>query len=726
MLVACVLLGFLTVLGVSAGAASAAEAEYVVRTTADSPPELKCNPSVSKICTLRQIISFENENAPKPSDKVVVPAGTYDLTGPALRISTSVVIAGQGPRQTEISQTSTDRVFDIQAQAVSPPIVEIQGLTIAGGTADASNGSFGGDIRNAGHLTLSFDWITNGSASSGGGISNESGSLIVDHSLVSGNHASSGGGDSGGIQNFGNPAGPSGDAPGHLTVETSTVANNDARLGAGIFSWGDKANETSIINSTIAYNQTRKETSGPERGPGAGLLLRSEDGGTMKVRNTIVANNTEAPTEGQPIFSNCSAPTGGLSSLGFNLESQTDCGFSQPGDLPSTDPQFTTTSPKDNGGDTDTLEISATAPEIDHIPPSAPGCGGTDQRLVTRPIGNGCEPGAYEFSSGPSPPNPPPPAFPSLPAFVPPEFGELPSAITEVITVPGTTSAIFSASINPNGLPTTAHFEYGLETYVSATTEQAVGSDLASHTVRALVTGLLPNSRYHVRAVATNSAGVATGADQAFQTPADPPPAAPVVGKRINVEPISGVVLVRLPSLAKGQGFIRLTENRQLPVGTDVDVRAGTIRLVSAGVGRGKTFTGDFQGGVFRALQSRSRRQRGVTELRLLTSGFPGAPSSSVCATVGKAQAAGASEITAQRHLSSHVLRLLRANAHGNYRTRGTYAAATVRGTRWDTVDRCDGTLTRVHRGIVVVHDIRRQRNIVLHAGQSYLARAPG
>jgi hypothetical protein len=68
----------------------------------------------------------------------------------------------------------------------------------------------------------------------------------------------------------------------------------------------------------------------------------------------------------------------------------------------------------------------------------------------------------------------------------------------------------------------------------------------------------------------------------------------------------------------------------------------------------------------------------------------------------------------------------MRSNASGRFRSRGRYSAATVRGTIWDTADRCDGTLTRVRRGVVVVRDFRRHRNITVRAGKSYLARAPG
>jgi hypothetical protein len=70
------------------------------------------------------------------------------------------------------------------------------------------------------------------------------------------------------------------------------------------------------------------------------------------------------------------------------------------------------------------------------------------------------------------------------------------------------------------------------------------------------------------------------------------------------------------------------------------------------------------------------------------------------------------------------VVRRLRGSANGRFRTRGRYSAATVRGTIWDTADRCDGTLTRVQRGVVDVRDFRARRNVTVRAGRSYLARA--
>ena len=111
-------------------------------------------------------------------------------------------------------------------------------------------------------------------------------------------------------------------------------------------------------------------------------------------------------------------------------------------------------------------------------------------------------------------------------------------------------------------------------------------------------------------------------------------------------------------------------------------------------------------------LQSRARRQKGLTELRLKGSSFRR------CRTRGSAARAGAAQ------LSRRTVRRLRANARGRFRTRGRNSSATVRGTVWTTTDRCDGTLTKVTRGRVAVRDFRRKKTVLVRAGKSYLARA--
>lgn len=192
---------------------------------------------------------------------------------------------------------------------------------------------------------------------------------------------------------------------------------------------------------------------------------------------------------------------------------------------------------------------------------------------------------------------------------------------------------------------------------------------------------------------------------------------APRLGKAVNVAPVSGEVFVKLPAGAaraaqvKGRGFIPLREARQIPVGSLLDTRRGTVRLVSARAG-GKRQQGDFNGGFFNALQS--RRAGGLTELRMARASFRACTSSR------------RSGRRAQAARSKRVVRRLRGNAQGRFRTRGKYSAATVRGTDWTVVDRCDGTLTRVARGSVIVRDLRRRRSFVVRARRSRLVRAPG
>ena len=143
---------------------------------------------------------------------------------------------------------------------------------------------------------------------------------------------------------------------------------------------------TTITNSTIAFND-----GGRARRAGGGLLASE---GKISVRNTIVASNTVAdPLNGAQKPSNC----GGVTSLGSNLETGTDCGFTASGDRQKTDPGFLTGALRFNGGNTETFALSATSPAVDAIASTAAGCAGSDQRDVSRPQGEGCDIGAYEL-----------------------------------------------------------------------------------------------------------------------------------------------------------------------------------------------------------------------------------------------------------------------------------------------------------------------------------------
>jgi hypothetical protein len=188
--------------------------------------------------------------------------------------------------------------------------------------------------------------------------------------------------------------------------------------------------------------------------------------------------------------------------------------------------------------------------------------------------------------------------------------------------------------------------------------------------------------------------------------PTNAPLPAPVLGKSFNVQVASGTVLIRLPHTGKGKaGFVKLTTAQQLPAGTQVDTRHGAIKLVAARPHSKLTEDGKFGGAIFKITQS--ARGVGITTLRLLEGLFSGAPSFATC-----------------RRGSHRVLQTLRASDRRHFRSRGGYASATVRGTRWITIDRCDGTLIIVQRGSVVVDDFVRHIRVILHAGHRYFASA--
>jgi hypothetical protein len=182
----------------------------------------------------------------------------------------------------------------------------------------------------------------------------------------------------------------------------------------------------------------------------------------------------------------------------------------------------------------------------------------------------------------------------------------------------------------------------------------------------------------------------------------DPP--TPAFGRTVVLAPSGGKVLIDLPGGASA--FTRLKARRAVPVGTIVDTTAGTVSLTSAN-SSGQTQSGRFFRGTFRIEQS--RRAGGLVNLVIRDEVGRGG-----CAAAGAGSAAA----------NARVLGLLRGTAKGRFRTTGRFAAATVRGTDWGVRDRCDGTLTVVRRGVVVVRDFRLRKTVVVRAGQTYLAKA--
>ena len=184
-----------------------------------------------------------------------------------------------------------------------------------------------------------------------------------------------------------------------------------------------------------------------------------------------------------------------------------------------------------------------------------------------------------------------------------------------------------------------------------------------------------------------------------FALPVGPSAAVPTPGKYAGVAVVSGVVLVRVPG---SSNFVPLRGGDVIPVGSLVDATKGRVRVTIALPG-GKLQSTDFFQGVFRLTQVKS----GLATMALAGGNFKVCGRSSSAATAAKVK----------------VVRHLWGEGKGKFRTKGRFAAAAIRGTTWNTIDRCDGTQVKVTKGKVAVTDFKKHKTVVLKAGQSYLAK---
>lgn len=206
-------------------------------------------------------------------------------------------------------------------------------------------------------------------------------------------------------------------------------------------------------------------------------------------------------------------------------------------------------------------------------------------------------------------------------------------------------------------------------------------------------------------------------------TPPDPTPPAPptpdpvpvpVADKSVVVLPLRGSVLARLPGTSR---YVDVTTLKRIPLGTLLDTTAGRLRLTAAADRGSATQSAQFYGGLFRVGQRSVAGGRGslVTVLTL-------AGRAPVC-RAAKRVAPGSGARAAKAKKAARPKRLW-GDGKGRFSIRGQYSSATVRGTKWLVSDRCDGTLTRVVRGVVAVEDFGRRKTVMVKAGRSYLARA--
>ncbi|MEK8017017.1 MAG: choice-of-anchor Q domain-containing protein, partial [Candidatus Parabeggiatoa sp.] len=254
-----------------------------------------------------------------------------------LTIGTNLTIEGNGASNTIIQANATKGSASDRVFTISSgKTVTIKNVTIQHGNLSSSG--YGGGILNSGSLTLENGTVSNNIATGskwGGGIYNT----------------------------------------GTLEVNNSTISHNEAKYGGGIFN--DMGGTLTLNNSTVSSNTATTSAGG----------IRNK--ATATIKNSIIAGNTGG---------DCS---GTITSQGYNIVGDgcpsggTDQSVSVSTVLASFDTSLglfplNTSDPSSN-------------PAIDAIPTTAD-CGSTppfnvDQLGTSRPQGEKCDIGAYEYKS---------------------------------------------------------------------------------------------------------------------------------------------------------------------------------------------------------------------------------------------------------------------------------------------------------------------------------------
>jgi hypothetical protein len=415
--------------------------------------------------------------------------------------------------------------------------VSISGSTVSDNTASiAGSGGIpeGGGIQSSGgqltivDSTVRGNTAAGGAVALGGGIAALSTTTTLTRTTVSGNAASEPASvvsEGGGILQL----------KGSLSVLNSTIAGNTSAGLETSEGGGLDAEETTvaIANATIAGNVAS--------GKGLGGNVLSTREATVTLQNTIVAGGTAVTG------ANCGvAAKSVIQSLGHNLDSLNDCGFTAAGDVVNANPLLGSLA--GNGGLTQTMAIAAASPAIGAAASAA--CPPTDQRGVLRPPGAGCDIGAYELAT--------------------------PSATSGQPSAIGLTSATLQGlGSNPDLAVATAVFQYGTTAaYGLVLPTQLVGPTTLQAAITAPLGGLTAATVYHFRLVVQNGVSTAFGADRTFTTAAPfvAPLPAPVLSG-LAVKP-SNV----LPELGKGASTAR---RRGARISYSDSVRATTTLTVS-------------------------------------------------------------------------------------------------------------------------------------------------
>ncbi len=193
--------------------------------------------------------------------------------------------------------------------------------------------------------------------------------------------------------------------------------------------------------------------------------------------------------------------------------------------------------------------------------------------------------------------------------------------------------------------------------------------------------------------------------------------AAPSFGRAAIVRPARSEFGLQLPD---GSRMFDLDGPVKVPIGSTIDPLKAGVRLVTAAKAAGERLDISVSRGPVQLRQDAARP--GVTELRLRVRAAGGLRAEPAAGPPPRYRVARCSS----RSVTGSSGRSRRPGDadEGEVRVRGKHSTAAAESTRWLTVERCDGTLTRVDSGTVRVRDFERHKTVLVRAGHRYLARA--
>ena len=311
-------------------------------------------------------------------------AGVF-FVGPSLEVSNSSIdenvasaVGGEGKNGGSVSGAGLFAVINTGRMKIAQTGFDGNTADVRGGQGASSSAQHGGTISGVG-----FFVVENSASAS----RIEDSSFTANVADVSGGPGGENGSiDGGGLFDVNNTA-PS--LFGDLTIADNVIRGTGAGgsgSGGGLFV---VANQTvSAFNLTIASN----------RFDGA-IAAVGVGGNAYLINNTLVKDSIVAGGVGKPTYGNCLVS--GAKSLGYNIDSTEECGFTAPTDKQNTDPQLGPV--QNNGGPTPTMLPAGGSPAVDQGTALSP----ADQRGVGRPIdfpsianaagGDGSDIGAVEL-----------------------------------------------------------------------------------------------------------------------------------------------------------------------------------------------------------------------------------------------------------------------------------------------------------------------------------------